>query len=191
MRVTDINQLIDLKKIIPKKENVDDWYSGNKYFDNLKHTCKKNNINFNDCIIYAVNIFLDKDKNKYKNTKPLPCIIKYGSHFWDGDSNFCLLTIENDIWTEHYRYNYIEKIDEILLNGEAFDRGSLTYKHKFPYLRLFTTKKEAYEYIDNYRKQNDITKYKEKLFRITADIEILIKEKERLENLIKEYESNN
>ena len=37
--------------------------------------------------------------------------------------------------------------------------------------------------------QNDIIKHKEKLSRITADIEILLKEKEHLENLIKEYES--
>ena len=54
----------------------------------------------------------------------------------------------------------------------------------------FVQKKEAYEYIDNYRKQNDVAKYKEKLSRITVDIEILMKEKERLENLIKENESN-
>lgn len=141
-------------------------------------------------ILWVTNIFLDKDKNKYKNTKPLPCVIKYGSRWRDDDTNFCLITTEKDIWSEYYRYNCIDKIDEILSNGEALDRGSLTYKHKFPYLRLFTTKKEAYEYIDNYRKQNDITKHKEKLYRITADIEILMKEKERLENLIKQIEEN-
>ena len=141
-------------------------------------------------ILWVTNIFLDKDKNKYKNTKPLPCIIKYGSRWRDDDTNFCLITTEKDIWSEYYRYNCIDKIDEILSNGEALDRGSLTYKHKFPYLRLFTTKKEAYEYIDNYRKQNDITKHKEKLSRITADIEILMKEKERLENLIKQIKEN-
>jgi hypothetical protein len=142
-------------------------------------------------ILWVTNIFLDKDKNKYKNTKPLPCIIKYGSRWKDDDTNFCLITTEKDIWSEYYRYNCIDKIDEILSNGEALDRGSLTYKHKFPNLRLFTTKKEAYKYIDEYRKQYDIKKYKEKLSRITTDIDILLKEKERLENLINNYESNN
>ena len=141
-------------------------------------------------ILWVTNIFLDEGKNKYKNTKPIPCVIKYGSRWRDDDTNFCLITTEKDIWSEYYRYNCIDKIDEILSNGEALDRGSLTYKHKFPNLRLFTTKKEAYEYIDEYRKQYDIKKYKEKLSRITVDIDILLKEKERLENLIKEYESN-
>lgn len=142
-------------------------------------------------ILWVTNIFLDEGKNKYKNTKPIPCVIKYGSRWRDDDTNFCLITTEKDIWSEYYRYNCIDKIDEILSNGEALDRGSLTYKHKFPNLRLFTTKKEAYEYIDEYRKQYDIKKYKEKLSRITVDIDILLKEKERLENLINNYESNN
>ena len=142
-------------------------------------------------ILWVTNIFLDEGKNKYKNTKPIPCVIKYGSRWRDDDTNFCLITTEKDIWSEYYRYNCIDKIDEILSNGEALDRGSLTYKHKFPNLRLFTTKKEAYEYIDEYRKQYDIKKYKEKLSRITTDIDILLKEKERLENLINNYESNN
>ena len=99
-------------------------------------------------ILWVTNIFLDEGKNKYKNTKPIPCVIKYGSRWRDDDTNFCLITTEKDIWSEYYRYNCIDKIDEILSNGEALDRGSLTYKHKFPNLRLFTTKKEAYEYID-------------------------------------------
>lgn len=142
-------------------------------------------------ILWVANIFLDEDKNKYKNTKPIPCIIKYGSRWKDDDTNFCLITIEKDILSEYYAYNCIDKIDEILLNGEASDKGSLTYKHKFPHLNLFTTKKEAYEYIDEYKNQHDLQKYKEKLNRITTDIEILTREKERLENLIKEYESNN
>ena len=191
MKITDIKQLEELNKIIPRKSNIDEWYSGAKLFDSLKHTCEVHGIKFDDCIIYAVNIFLDEQKNKYKNTRPLPCIIKYGSHFWDGDSNYCLLTIENDIWTKYYRYNCIEKIDDIILNGETPDKGKPSYIHKFPNLVLFTSKKEAYDYIDRYKSDYDLIKYKEKLSRISNDIEILLKEKERLENLIANYESNN
>lgn len=170
MRVTNIGDLLGFEpeKVIKSyNKKVSDYY-----------------------ILWVINIFLDKDKNKYKNTKPLPCVIKYGSRWRDDDTNFCLITTEKDIWSEYYRYNCIDKIDEILLNGEALDRGSLTFKHKFPNLKLFTTKKEAYECIDNYKKQNDIIKYKEKLSRITTDINILIKEKERLEILIKQIEEN-
>lgn len=176
MRVTNIEDLLGFE---PEKV-----VKTNNFYINVNNQQVKDYY-----IIWATNIFLDENKNKYRNTKPIPCFIKYGSRWNDNDTNFCLITTENDIWSEYYRYNCIDKIDEILLNGEASDRGSLTYKHKFPYLRLFTTKKEAYEYIDEYKKQHDLQKYKEKLNRITADIEILMKEKERLENLIATYET--
>lgn len=63
--------------------------------------------------------------------------------------------------------------------------------HKFPYFVLFTTKTEAYEYIDEYKRNHDLIKHKEKLTRINKDIEILLNEKERLESLIANYENNN
>lgn len=184
MKITDIRQLEELNKIIPRKPNIDEWYSGTKLFDSLKYTCKNHGIKFNDCIIYAVNIFLDEQKNKYKNTRPLPCIIKYGSHFWDGDSNYCLLTIENDIWTKYYRYNCIEKIDDIILNGETPDKGKPSFIHKFPNLVLFTNEKEAKEYIKQFKYNHNLKKYTERLHRINNEIDILTKEKNELEKLI-------
>ena len=171
MRVTNIKQLEELHKIITN----DDF----KVKDEDNH------------ILWVTNIFLDEQKNKYRNTKPIPCVIKRGSRFNINDSNYCLFVLEHNIWkTASCKYNIIEKIDEILIKGKAEDRGYLGYIHKFPNLRLFTTKKEAYAYIDKYQSENDLKKYKEKLSRITNDIEILLKEKERLENLIKQIEEN-
>ena len=109
----------------------------------------------------------------------------------DDEGHYCLITLSQDLWTEHFRYNYIDRIDEVLLHGEVSARGSLTYMHKFPYFVLFTTKTEAYEYIDEYKRNHDLIKHKEKLTRINKDIEILLNEKERLESLIANYENNN
>jgi len=142
------------------------------------------NQNIDDYTIFAVNIFLDKIKNKYKNVTPISCYIKKGSNYSFNDNGFCLKTINKDIYSEQYRYHHIDKIDDILEHGETLDRGSLTYVHKFPELKLFTTKKEAYDYIDSYKRKNNLIKYKEKLLRINNDIEILLNEKKRLENLI-------
>lgn len=170
MKVNNIDDLIKLDLVIEQQEYKGTFH--NKY------------------VLYAVNIFLNKCKNKYKNTKPIPCIIKKGGRFVDDDGHYCLITIEQDIWSDYFRYNHLDRIDEILINGEVQDRGG-RFVHKFPDLLIFTTKKEAYEYIDKYKRIHDVEKHKEKLSRINKDIEILINEKQRLEKLIASYEGNN
>ena len=172
MRIKNINELLEFN---PSKVYMGRWNSISNDYQTL----------------YAVNIFLDKEKNKYKNTQPIPCIIQYGGRYIDDEGHYCLITLSQDLWTEHFRYNYIDRIDEVLLHGEVNARGSLTYMHKFPYFVLFTTKTEAYEYIDEYKRNHDLIKHKEKLTRINKDIEILLNEKERLESLIANYENNN
>ena len=57
MRIKNINELL---KFNPSKVYMGRW----------------NNISNDYQTLYAVNIFLDKEKNKYKNTKPIPCIIQ-------------------------------------------------------------------------------------------------------------------
>ena len=172
MRIKNINELLEFNP--PKIVN----------YINSKNIYAEYNI------LYAVNIFLDIEKNKYKNTKPIPCIIKEGGRYVEDEGHYCFITLNQDLWSEHFRYNHIDRIDEVLLHGEVSDRGSLTYVHKFPYFSLFTTKTEAYEYIDEYKRNHDLIKHKEKLSRINTDIEILLKEKQRLEELISNYESN-
>lgn len=164
MKVNNIDDLVNLNLIIETQE-----------YDRTFH---------NKYILYAVNIFLDKEKNKYKNTKPIPCVIKIGGRYIEDNNHYCLITTEHDIWSEHFKYNYLDRIDEILLNAND------SKPYKWPYLAIYTTKKEAYEHIDKYRLKYDIEKYKEKLSRINSDIEILLKEKQRLEKLIINYENN-
>ncbi len=175
MQIHNIQELIDHNLVAPDNINIDKQNSTNVYQ------------------LYVVNIFLDEKTNKYKNTKPIKCIVKYGAPCISNLDGYCLLTLGENIWTENYRYIWIDKIDEVLINGEYKDRGSLVYVHKFPYLKLFTTYKEAYECIDEYKKQNNLTKYQEKLRRINNDIAILLNEKKRLETLINDisHESNN
>lgn len=180
MQINKIEQLENANKIIPK---INEWYSGINYIENLKQTCSNANVDFNNCIIYAVNIFLDKHKNKYKNVKPLKCVIKHGDKFYDHFNNtYCLILLEHDIWTKNFRYSYVRKINDVLNNIE---------NSEFPNLALYTTKLEAYNHIDNYRKENDLNKHKERLSRINIDLKILTEEKQKLEKIIKEYESNN
>jgi len=170
MRITNIDELLEFSP--PKIVN----------YINSKNIYAEYNI------LYAVNIFLDTEKNKYKNTKSIPCIIKEGGRYVEDEGHYCFITLNQDLWSEYFRYNHIDRIDEVLLHGEVSDRGG-RFVHKFPYFVLFTTKTEAYEYIDEYKRNHDLIKHKEKLTRINKDIEILMKEKERLENLIKEYEA--
>ena len=174
--------------------NIEQIEKQNKIINNDSINNKVNIDDKDNYILWLTNIFLDEQKNKYRNTKPIPCVIKRGSRFNINDSNYCLFLLRQNIHNENYIYNIIEKIDEILLTGKAVDRGNIKRIHSFPHLKLFTTKKEAYSYINDYKNQNNLKKYKEKLSRINTDIEILMKEKERLENLIiqiEENESNN
>ena len=191
MEIKAISQLEELNKVIPYKEDINEWYKVGDYFGQIKKTCKNNNINFDDCVVYVVNIFLDEQKNKYKNTTPVKCIIKHGSKWLDSSDDYCLVTLSQDLYETYYKYNFIERIDFTLKNGWAQDRHAVnTNKIDHPHIKLFTTEKEAKEYIKEFKNKNNLHKYKEKLSRITVDIEILMKEKERLENLIVTYESN-
>ena len=192
MEIKTISQLEELNKVIPYKEDINEWYKVGDYFEQIKRTCRINNVNFDDCVVYVVNIFLDEQKNKYKNTAPVKCIIKHGSKWVDSSDDYCLITLTQDLYETYYRYNSIERIDFTLKNGWAQDRRAVnSNKIEHPNIKLFTTEKEAKEYIKEFKSKNNLHKYTEKLSRITTDIEILLKEKERLENLIKKYESNN
>ena len=191
MQITDISQLEIINKVIPYKDNIDEWYSVGNYFDQIKETCKKDNVNFDNCIIYAVNIFLDESKNKYKNTTPVKCIVKHGSKWVDNTDDYCLLTIHQDLYETYYRFNSIERINDTLKNGWAQDRHA-TNNNRIEHLhiKLFTTEKDAKDYIKKYKYEHNLQKYSEQLNRINKDLEILQKEKTRLENLINKIKND-
>ena len=190
MQITDISQLETLNKVIPYKDNINEWYNVGNYFEQIKKTCQNDNINFDNCIIYAVNIFLDKSKNKYKNIVPIKCIIKHGSKWVDNTDDYCLITIDQEIYELNYKFNCIERINSTLKNGWANDRNVINNKIEHLHIKLFTTENDAKNYIKKYKYEHNLQKYNEQLNRINNEIEILQKEKIKLEKLISKIVNN-
>lgn len=191
MEITNIQQLIDLDKV----------YKGKRV--SLSTIQKLGENGYSDpehYIVYATNIFLTKGRTKnaatkYKNNKVFPCIVKIGTEYSETQhpdtGDYSLLVVGGfDIWDEYYRHSGLNFFEKILsehrqphIHRYTDSKGKpqvIINYDEWPHLHVFTTKKEAEDYIKDFRGNKDVTKFKTRLKEIDKQISELQSERQKV-----------
>lgn len=213
MEYKSLQELINDNKIIDNQQAKIFYDSRKGYTTQIHSFEEKNNLPEDHYILYITQIFLNKNKNKYQNTKPLKCVIyknRYGKYIKPGDCYietdfYSLQTLDGDLHDWSSSYDDINDIETVFLTGESREarynseyskRGVenavyqlSSYTKKINPIHIFDNKKEAIEYINNFKEKQNLIKYNGELSDINYELNKLLKKKKELEDKIQKIQN--